>query len=179
MGKEMKIVLAGFGGQGILFSGKLIAYAALSDGKEVTWLPSYGPEMRGGTANCAVRISDQPIGSPLVTNPKILIAMNQPSFDKFLPATEPQALVFYDSSLITPSAPRTGVSLFPVPATALANEKGLAGLANLILMGKLFAVYPFSSPQGLELGLGKCIPQSKAHLLEANRQALRLGMAWT
>lgn len=176
MAKTLNIVLAGFGGQGVLFSGKLIAYAALFDGREVSWLPSYGPEMRGGTANCSVVVSDKPVGSPLVTEPEVLIAMNLPSFEKFIDKVAPGGVVIMDSSLIPEEVHRTDLTVHKIPATALSESEDLQGLSNIILMGKLFKEVPFATPEGLEKGLKKCIPSSKAHLLEPNQRALKLGM---
>ena len=170
------MVFAGFGGKGVLFSGKVIAYAGLIDGKEVSWLPSYGPEMRGGTANCSVCISDQPIGSPLVTSPEVLVAMNAPSFDKFIDTVAPGGKVIIDSSLIDRKNPREDVSLYAVPATALSNEKGLSGIANIILLGKVLAETDFTSLESIEQALQKCVPAKKSHLLEFNMQAIKLGM---
>ncbi len=138
MSTTRNILLAGFGGQGILFAGKVIAYAGLMDSKEISWLPSYGPEMRGGTANCSVCISDEAIGSPLVTNPDIFVAMNLPSFDKFINDVQPGGIVLIDSSLIDKKVERTDVTAFYVPATKLADENDLNGLANMILLGKLY-----------------------------------------
>ena len=125
MSKNFNMVLAGFGGQGILFAGKVIAYAGLMDGQEVSWLPSYGPEMRGGTANCSVCLSDEPIGSPQVLNPDVLIAMNLPSYEKFIKAVVPGGKVFIDSSLISGKVEREDVEAFYVPATTLAEENDL------------------------------------------------------
>lgn len=177
MDKTLSIILAGFGGQGILFSGKLIAYAALYDGKEVSWLPSYGPEMRGGTANCSVRVSNEPIGSPLITRPGVLVAMNLPSYEKFIDAVAPGGVLLLDSTLIPAAVERTDLKSFAVPATELADREGLRGLANIILMGKLFQETGFASREGLDRGLSKCIPPKKAHLLEPNRRALEMGMS--
>ena len=114
-------LLAGFGGQGILFSGKVIAYSGLMDGKEVSWLPSYGPEMRGGTANCSVCISDDPIGSPLVLSPDVLMAMNLQSFDKFINAVVSGGTAVIDSTLVDKKTERTDITSIYVPATALAS----------------------------------------------------------
>ena len=116
---NLNMLLAGFGGQGVLFAGKVIAYGGLMDEKEISWLPSYGPEMRGGTANCSVCISDEPIGSPLVLNPNVFIAMNLPSFDKFINDVEPGGLVIIDSALIHKKVEREDVKAFYVPATTL------------------------------------------------------------
>lgn len=176
MAKTLNIVLAGFGGQGVLFSGKLIAYAALFDGREVSWLPSYGPEMRGGTANCSVVVSDKPVGSPLVTEPEVLIAMNLPSFEKFIDKVAPGGVVILDSTLIAQEVHRTDITVHKVPATALSESEDLQGLSNIILMGKLFKEVPFATPEGLDKGLFKCIPSAKAHLLVPNKRALELGM---
>lgn len=131
--KDLNIVFAGFGGQGILFAGKVVAYAGLIEGRELSWLPSYGPEMRGGTANCSICLSDEPIGSPLVTNPNVLIAMNRPSLDKFVNEVEPGGTILLDSSLIDERVERDDVTVFYVPASKLAEENGLKGLANIIL----------------------------------------------
>lgn len=173
--KNLDIVLAGFGGQGILFAGKVLAYAGLIDKKEISWLPSYGPEMRGGTANCSVCISDTPIGSPLVVNPNVLVAMNLPSLDKFIDAVEPGGTVIVESSLINKKVERTDVDVFYVPATELADQNGLSGLANIILLGKLHKALGFCSSETLDCALQKCIPPRKADMLELNRKAIRIG----
>ena len=176
MSKNLNILLAGFGGQGILFAGKVIAYAGLMDDKEISWLPSYGPEMRGGTANCSVCISDEPIGSPRVVTPNVFVAMNLPSFDKFINDVEPGGTVLIDSSLIDAKVERTDVNVFYVPASKLAEENGLKGLANIILVGKLFQEVGFCSQQALDAAVKKCVPAKKAHLLDANYSAIQLGM---
>ena len=120
--KTMRILIAGFGGQGVLFLGKLIAYAGVLKGKQVTWLPSYGPEMRGGTANCAVILSDGPIGSPIVSEPDVLIAMNLPSFSAYEQKVRPGGTIVLDASLIPDARARTDVSYRALPATRLAGE---------------------------------------------------------
>lgn len=177
---SIKIVLAGFGGQGVLFAGKLIANTALIEDREVSWLPSYGPEMRGGTANCSVTLSDEPIGSPLVLDPDALVAMNQPSLDKFVDAVVPGGLIVADSTMVPniPTADQVaqGVRVFAVPATAMAEENGLKGLANIILAGKLWAETQFCSRETLDAALTACVPARKAHLLEPNKKALQLGI---
>ena len=175
MAKEMKIVLAGFGGQGVLFTGKVIAYAGLAEDREVSWLPSYGPEMRGGSANCSVILSSEPIGSPLVLQPEFLVAMNQPSFDKFIGEMSPGGVAIVDSSMVTPGELRDDVTVHAVPATALAESAGLAGLANMVLLGKLLRATGFCSEESLDAALQKCIPARKASMLELNRLALNLG----
>ena len=176
MSAELRIVLAGFGGQGVLFAGKVAAYAGLIDDREVSWLPSYGPEMRGGTANCSVTLSDEPIGSPLVTVPDVLVALNQPSYDKFVDAVRPGGVIVADTSMIAELKVRDDVETYGVPATKLAEEAGLKGLANIVLLGKLFAVCGFCSRETLDTAIEKCVPPRKAALIEKNKQAIDLGM---
>lgn len=169
------IVLAGFGGQGLLFAGKMLAYAGLVEGKEISWLPSYGPEMRGGTCNCSVCISDEVIGSPLIVNPDVLIAMNLPSYDKFIDAVEPGGIVIIDSTMVKAENHRDDITFIEVPATEMAAEKGLKGLANVILVGKLVKQTGCVTDESLEKALPKCISARKANLLDANKQALSMG----
>ena len=176
MAEPLNILLAGFGGQGILFAGKVIAYAGLLEGRELSWLPSYGPEMRGGTANCSVCLSDEPIGSPLVVQPDVLVAMNQPSLDKFFDDVVPGGTVIVDSVMVTRVPEREDVRVFEVPATRLAEEAGLKGLANVVLVGKLLREIGFCGPEALDEAIVKSIPPRKAQLLEPNRKALALGM---
>lgn len=175
--KDLNIVFAGFGGQGILFAGKVVAYAGLIEGRELSWLPSYGPEMRGGTANCSICLSDEPIGSPLVTNPNVLIAMNRPSLDKFVNEVEPGGMILLDSSLIDERVERDDVTVFYVPASKLAEENGLKGLANIILVGKLRKELEFCTEETLDKALQKYIPARKADMLGFNRKALEIGKA--
>lgn len=175
--KDLNMVFAGFGGQGVLFAGKVVAYAGLIDGRELSWLPSYGPEMRGGTANCSICLSDEPIGSPLVTNPNVLIAMNRPSLDKFVNDVEPGGVILLDSSLIDVKVERDDVTTYYVPASKLAEENGLKGLANIILVGKLFKEVGFCSAETLDQALQKCIPARKASMLDFNRKAIEIGSA--
>ena len=170
------MIFAGFGGQGILFTGKIVAYAGLIDQREVSWLPSYGPEMRGGTANCSVCISDAPIGSPLVTEPDVLVAMNGPSFDKFIDTVVPGGKVIVDSTLVDKTTDRTDIEMFRVPSTQLSNDKDLKSLANMFLLGKLLKETGFASMETVEKSLKKCVPASKGHLLEPNMRAIRMGM---
>ncbi len=174
--KDMNAILAGFGGQGILFMGKVIAYAGLFDNREVSWLPSYGPEMRGGTANCSVCISDDPICSPLVNNPNVLIVMNLPSFDKFIDKVVPGGIVIIDSTLIDKKVQRDDITAYYVPATALAEENGMKGLANIILMGKMMSVTNFCTKETMQKTLEKIIPPKKQHLIPKNMSAVELGI---
>ncbi len=175
--KDYNILFAGFGGQGILFSGKVLAYAGLLDGKNVSWLPSYGPEMRGGAANCSVCLSEKEVGSPLVVNPNVFIAMNVPSFDKFINAVEPGGIVIVDSYLIDKKVERDDVTVFYVPATKIAEENGIKGLANIILLGKLHKELGFCADEVIDGALLKCIPPRKAEMIEKNRTAIKLGAA--
>ena len=170
-----EIILAGFGGQGILFAGKALAYSGLMDEKEVSWLPSYGPEMRGGTANCSVCISDEPIGSPLVLKPNILIAMNLPSFNKFISEVKPGGKVFIDSTLIEVKSDRTDIDCYYVPATQLAADNNMNGMANIILLGKLMKETGLINMETAKKAMEKCIPPRKADLLEVNMNALKMG----
>jgi len=176
MRPDLNLILAGFGGQGLLFAGKVAAYAGLAEGREVSWLPSYGPEMRGGTANCSVCISDKPIGSPLVLTPNALIVMNLPSFDKFINTVKPGGTVVVDSSMVSKKVERSDINVFYVPATKLAEENGIKGLGNIILLGKLFKELKFCSFEALDTGLVKSVPASKPEMLEFNRKAIQLGM---
>lgn len=176
MSRDLNILLAGFGGQGVLFAGKLIASAGLIDGRHLSWLPSYGPEMRGGTANCSVCLSDDPIGSPLVTEPDVLIAMNQPSLDKFIDDVVDGGTIIVDSTLVKTVPAREGVTIHEIPATQLATDNDLKGLANVIIVGKLLQTIGFCDPSVLDEAIVDSIPARKQHLLEPNRKAVALGM---
>ncbi|MFI3206972.1 MAG: 2-oxoacid:acceptor oxidoreductase family protein [Clostridia bacterium] len=176
MMKDFNLVIAGFGGQGILFAGKVVAYAGLINEKEISWLPSYGPEMRGGTANCSVCISDIEIGSPLITNPNILIAMNTPSLDKFIDDVETGGTVIIDSSLIEKKVERDDLNVFYVPATKMAEDLGLNGLANIILIGKLLKETKFVTKEQIHASIEKCVPATKEKMINFNKQAIELGL---
>lgn len=172
----LNILLAGFGGQGILFAGKVMAYAGMMEGKEISWLPSYGPEMRGGTANCSVCISDEKIGSPLVTNPDVLIAMNLPSLEKFENDVVPGGTIIVDSSIIHKKVERDDVKTIYLDASSMAEENGLKGAANMVILGRMFAETSFCSYENLEKGLRKSVPARKADLVDSNLKAIGLGM---
>ena len=170
-----QILLAGFGGQGILFSGKFLAYDGLLEEREVSWLPSYGPEMRGGTCNCSVILSDTKIGSPIVANPDILIAMNLPSLDRFESAAVPGAKIFVDSSLIDRKVARNDVEAYYIPATRIASDEGLSGLANMIMIGLMIKKTGIMPYENVERAMKKLVPAKKANLIELNIKAVELG----
>ena len=172
------ILLAGFGGQGILFAGKVVAYAGLIEGKEISWLPSYGPEMRGGTANCSVSISDEPIGSPLVLTPDILVVMNVPSYEKFIDTPPAGAVVIADSTLVSARCKRDDIKVFYIPATGIADENGLKGLANMIMLGKMLRETAFTDYESVKKAVAKSVPAGKEHLLVSNMKAVDIGMAY-
>jgi 2-oxoglutarate ferredoxin oxidoreductase subunit gamma len=176
MAVNYSVLLAGFGGQGILFTGKVMAYAGLIEGREVSWLPSYGPEMRGGTANCSITIADEPIGSPLIINPTIFVAMNYPSYERFIDQVVPNGTVIIDSTLIEAKVTRQDLKVSYVPATQLADDNGLKGLANMIILGKLLEQTGFAAYDSVMAGLKKTIPARKADLIDANIKAIELGM---
>ena len=173
--KTTQILIAGFGGQGVLFAGKFLAYKGLTEDMQVSWLPSYGPEMRGGTANCSVVLSDSPVGSPIITNPDVLIAMNLPSLQKFVDTVVPGGQIYVDSSLIDAKVERTDVEVFYIPATAMAKEAGMATLANMIITGHLMENHPELDFAGTEEVVNKLVPPKKAALIELNMKALTMG----
>ncbi|MCL2150297.1 MAG: 2-oxoacid:acceptor oxidoreductase family protein [Dehalococcoidia bacterium] len=173
-----RILLAGFGGQGILFAGKFLASLGLSQEREVSWLPSYGPEMRGGTANCSVIISRERIGSPIVSAPNILVCMNGPSLEKFEPAMEGGGVLFYDSSLINRQAVRDDISVFGIPATQMATDHQMAALANVVLLGKLLRETGLCDEGTAGQVMQDIVPGRKQDLLEANIRALALGFRY-
>ncbi len=173
--RENQIVIAGFGGQGLLFSGKVLAYGGLLENRQLSWLPSYGPEMRGGTANCSVILSDREVGSPIVHHPDILMVMNTPSLDKYESEVAPNGKIFIDSSLIDRKVQREDVEVFYIPATEMAHEMGAPTLANMILLGALVKQTGCISEETLDAALLKVVPPRKADLIDLNRKALALG----
>ena len=169
------MLFSGFGGQGILFAGKFIAYKGLIEDKQVSWLPSYGPEMRGGTASCSVIVSDTPVGSPIVSNPDILVAMNLPSLDRFEDSVVPGGVIIADSTLIERKVRRDDVKAIYIPATRLASDNKLGNLANMIIVGKLLAEIGDYSEEGLNAALDKVISARHADMKEVNLNAIKLG----
>ncbi|MDR0196986.1 MAG: 2-oxoacid:acceptor oxidoreductase family protein [Oscillospiraceae bacterium] len=172
-----EFLIAGFGGQGILFVGKLLSYIGLIDGKEVSWLPSYGPAMRGGTCNCSVCISGSPIGSPLVVNPDILIVMNTPSYDKFIGAVKKGGKAFVDSSLVDKRSENPDIECHYIPATNLAHDNEIKGMANIILLGKLIKETGLAGLETVRKAVEKSVSAGKAGLIEANMRAIEIGAA--
>ena len=170
-----QILIAGFGGQGVLFAGKLLAYKGMYENKELSWLPSYGPEMRGGTANCSVIISDTPVGSPIVDKPDVLMVMNLPSLDKYENAVTKGGKIFVDSSFIERKVERSDVDAYYIPATKMAAEAGVPTLANMILLGKLIKETGAVDFDGLEDVFKKIVSAKRADLIGANLKALELG----
>ncbi len=170
-----EILIAGFGGQGVLFAGKCLAYEGLEENKQVSWLPSYGPEMRGGTASCGVIISDEPVGSPIVSKPTILIAMNLPSLDKYESATIAGGKIFVDSALISREVIRKDVDAYYIPATRLANELGTPTLANMIILGKMIKETGIVTLESATEAMKHVVSAKHASLLEANIKALQTG----
>jgi len=168
-------LFSGFGGQGILFAGKFMAYKGLIDGKNVSWLPSYGPEMRGGTASCSIVIRDKAIGSPIVAYPDTLIAMNLPSLDKFEPSVQENGTIFVDSTLIERKVNRTDVNAIYIPATGLANENNMPTLANMILVGKILSVRGEFDEESVKAALGKVVSAKHADLFDVNLKAIQIG----
>ncbi len=171
----VKFLFSGFGGQGILFAGKFVAYKGLTEDKEVSWLPSYGPEMRGGTASCSVIVSDTIVGSPIVSAPDVLVAMNLPSFDKYEGAVAAGGMAFVDSTLVERKAIRDDIKTFYIPATAMASENGFPTLANMIIIGKVLAELGQFDPDTLRATLKKVISAKHADMLEVNMKAMTLG----
>ena len=173
--KTTQILIAGFGGQGILFAGKFLAYKGLLEDLQVSWLPSYGPEMRGGTANCSVILSDTPVGSPIITQPDVLVAMNLPSLQKYVDSVVPGGQIYVDSALIAEKVTRTDVEVFYIPATQLAKDAGMPTLANMIITGHMLEHNSQLSFAGVEETVNKLVPPKKAALVELNMKALVLG----
>ena len=173
--KTTQILIAGFGGQGILFAGKFLAYKGLIEDQQVSWLPSYGPEMRGGTANCNVILSDTPVGSPIITTPDVLIAMNLPSLQKYVDTVVPGGQIYLDSSLIDAKVARTDVQVFYIPATQMAKDAGIASLANMSIVGHLLENNPELSFVGTDAVVAKLVPPQKEALVALNMKALNLG----
>lgn len=170
-----EIIISGFGGQGVLFAGQILAQAAVIEGRHVTWIPSYGPEMRGGTAHVTVIISDEEIGSPLVRNPSVVIALNPPSMTKYAPLVRAGGLLILDSSLVDARAGRKDIREIPVPAKDIAADLGFEKIANVVTVGALVAATDVLSLDSVEEALEEKISARHRDALEANKMALRKG----
>lgn len=172
---QTEILIAGFGGQGVLFAGQLMAYAGMENSKQVTWIPSYGPEMRGGTANCTVIISDEEIGSPLVRHPKVLMAFNLPSLDKYESSVAEGGLLVVNSSMIERSIDRKNIRTVSLPANEIAESLGDKRLTNMVMLGAMLANQPVLPLAALEKALENHIPERHKKLLPSNIKALQKG----
>lgn len=172
---QTEIVIAGFGGQGVLFAGQVLAYAAMDAGKEVTWIPSYGPEMRGGTANCTVVVADEDIGSPLVRNPKGVITMNLPSLDKYEPLIVPGGTLIVNASLVNRKVERPDLKSVLIPANEIAESLGNKRLANIVMVGALLVHLPILSIEAIAKALQDHLPERHKKLLPLNLKALEVG----
>ena len=170
-----QILIAGFGGQGVLFAGKFLAYKGLIEGKQLSWLPSYGPEMRGGTCNCSVIVSDDPVGSPIIAHPNILMVMNEPSLDKFEDTVASGGTIFVDSALIARKVKRTDVEVVYIPATQMAKDMQAVSLANMIILGAIVEKLKCVKYETVIDALKHTISARKASLLDLNLKAVEAG----
>lgn len=170
-----QIIFAGFGGQGVLSMGMLLTYAGMIENRNVTWLPSYGPEMRGGTANCNVTVSDEEIGSPIITRATAVVAMNQPSLEKFEGCIEPGGLLLINSSMIKVKATRNDIDVVYVPANELAATLDNEKVANMVMLGAYLGKKQIVNPESILEALPKVLGEKKAKFIPLNREALALG----
>jgi 2-oxoglutarate ferredoxin oxidoreductase subunit gamma len=173
-----EFLFAGFGGQGVMFAGQLLAYTGMDEGMEVTWIPSYGPEMRGGTAHCHVIISDKPIGSPIVKNPKVAVVFNNPSFERYEPLVASGGLLVRNASLVEQSSERRDITELAVPATRIADEAGNLRLANVAMLGAMLTVHPTLPIEALKAALEAHMPAHRMDMLPMNLEVLERGAAF-
>jgi 2-oxoglutarate ferredoxin oxidoreductase subunit gamma len=171
-------LFSGFGGQGVMFVGQLLAYAGVAEGLNVTWIPSYGPEMRGGTAHCYVILSHQQIGSPIVSHPQIAAVFNEPSFEKYEPLVAEGGLLVTNASLVTRQSPRSDIESLAVPATSVADELGDTRLANVVMLGAILALRPVVATKSIQQALEQHLPANRRYLLPLNKRALEKGAAF-
>lgn len=171
-----EMIIAGFGGQGIMLLGKLLAEACMEEGKNVSWLPSYGPEMRGGTANCHVIVSDEDIGSPIITTSTLVVAMNRPSLDKFEGVLAPGGTLFLNSSIIEIDPGRSDLQVFRVDANHIADELGNLKIANMVMAGAVIGARNLVNPETMQEVIRQTLTGRKADLVPVNLQALDRGM---
>ena len=173
-----EVIVSGFGGQGALFAGQLLTYTGMDEGYHVTWIPSYGPEMRGGTAHCTVILSDDPIGSPIIRNPTAAIVMNPPSMEKYEPLIIPGGVLVANSTLIRERSKRDDIVVVYVPANDLATELGNVKMANVVLLGALLATKPILPIEALKKAMDDHIPEHRKHIIEPNKRALDRGIEY-
>jgi 2-oxoglutarate ferredoxin oxidoreductase subunit gamma len=172
----MEAIFAGFGGQGVMLMGQMLAYAGMYEGKNVSWFPSYGPEMRGGTANCSVVVSDEPVGSPVISEPSVLVAMNRPSMEKFEAMIKPGGILFYNSSLIDIKPKRTDIKVVAIPANDIATELGNTKVANMVVIGAILKNTNVVGFDTIMKVLQKTFGGKKQDLIPVNRAAVEKGM---
>ncbi len=175
---QTEIIFAGFGGQGVLFAGQVLAFAAMDAGHDVTWMPSYGPEMRGGTCNCTVVVADEEIGSPTVKNPRAAVVMNLPSLDKFEPRVVPGGVLIVNSSLVDRNPTRKDITWVMIPAQEIAESIGPKRLLNVVMLGALLEKLPILSLDEIKAALSNHLPERHKKLLPSNMDALNKGAAY-
>lgn len=173
-----QIILSGFGGQGVMFIGKVLAYAGMAGNLQVCWIPSYGPEMRGGTANCSVIISDEEINSPVIDQSDAAIVLNQPSYDKFLLKIRPGGVLVVNSSIVQATPVREDINIISIPASDIANELGRPALANMVCLGALMPKLKLIDMTTLQKAMDAVVGKKKPELYEVNIQAIKKGMEW-
>ena len=174
---ESRIVMSGFGGQGVLTIGKYIVYGGMHDDKEVSWMPSYGPEMRGGTANCSVVLSDKPVGSPVFAHPTELIALNEPSLEKFEAGVQSGGTVFINSDVVTDKVTRPDLTAYYIPCSKIAEEVGNPKVSNMVMLGAYVAATKVLNPETIEKMIQEMFAGPKAKFIPLNIEAFRRGMA--
>jgi 2-oxoglutarate ferredoxin oxidoreductase subunit gamma len=172
---SQEIIIAGFGGQGVLSMGQLMVYAAMLEGKEISWMPSYGPEMRGGTANCVVIVSDSKISSPILSKFDSALVLNQPSMDKFATKVHPGGLLIYERSTIINPTTRNDIEILSIPAIEEAHKLSSKQVANVVLLGAFLERRPIVRPENVILALRKVLPKHRQNLLPVNEKALARG----
>jgi 2-oxoglutarate ferredoxin oxidoreductase subunit gamma len=172
-----EIIMAGFGGQGVMAMGKILVEAALKEGKNVSWLPSYGPEMRGGTANCSVIVSEEPVGAPIVTEATAAIVMNRPSLDKYEDYVIPGGALLINSSLIDQKAARKDINVYYIPANDIANELGVGKIANIVMLGAYLKISGAATEESIMEIITEIFSGKKASVIPLNKEALLRGAA--
>jgi 2-oxoglutarate ferredoxin oxidoreductase subunit gamma len=175
---HQEVIISGFGGQGALFAGQLLTYTGMDEGWHVTWIPSYGPEMRGGTAHCIVILSDDDIGSPIILQPTICIVMNPPSMDKYEPLVKPGGLLVANSTLVRTRSERDDITTVYIPANELAAELGNVKMANVVLLGAMLGTQEILPLESIKRTLDEHIPERRKHIIEPNKRALDRGVRY-